>query len=338
MLRKIKAIDFFCGSGGLTRGLLDAGIKVLAGIDNDSSAKETYEKNNKVKFIHSDIRELDFKALENVLGERNYPLLFAGCAPCQPFSLINRRNREDRAADKLLLLEFAKFIKHFKPEYLISENVPQMENSQEFEKFLKLLKVNRYTFEYKLLDAQYYGVAQRRKRLVLVASRVSNIYLPEPLNSIKTVRDVIGHFPKIKAGETSLLVPNHISASLNEINLTRIKKTKKNGGSWTNWPEDLKLECHKKLVGYTDVYGRMSWDQPSPTLTTRCNNYSSGRFGHPEQHRAISLREAAAIQSFPDNYIFFGTQGKVAKHIGNAVPPALASCLGKTIVQLSKKN
>jgi DNA (cytosine-5)-methyltransferase 1 len=330
---RIKAIDFFCGSGGLTRGLINSGIDVLAGIDNDLSAQQTYEKNNKVPFIHADIRELSYEELEKYIGKRIYPLLFAGCAPCQPFSLVNRRNREDRASDKLLLLEFAKFIEYFKPEYLISENVPQMRESNEFNEFIEVLNRNNYNLEYKLLDAQYYAVPQRRKRLVLLASRLSTIDLPQPLKIIKTVKDAINHFPSLKAGECSSNVANHIAPNLTEINLLRIQATKKNGGSWDCWPEELKLECHKKLSGYKDVYGRMSWDRPSPTLTTRCNNYSSGRFGHPSQNRAISLREAAAIQTFPDDYIFFGNQGIIAKHIGNAVPPLLAEALGKQVIK-----
>lgn len=336
--RMIFAIDFFCGAGGLTRGLLDAGINVRLGIDFDENAKETYTQNNHVPFLGKDLRELTFRDLEPYIKKCKTPLLFAGCAPCQPFSQINRTQGDRKNED--LLLQFGAFIEHFKPQYIISENVPQLTKKRAvFDKFLKLLEKNGYIYDYSFVDAKDVGVPQMRKRLVLVASNVvTEIQIPVTPKVVKTVKDAISHFPQLSHGEDSPEYNHHSARNLSELNLIRIQHTPQNGGDSRSWPEELKLPCHKKVKGFTDVYGRMFWDKPAPTLTTKCNSYSNGRFGHPEQDRAITLREAAALQSFPDDYIFYGNQGLVAKHIGNAVPPLLGKFLGEYIIQLSQES
>ncbi|EMF88765.1 DNA cytosine methyltransferase [Leptospira santarosai] len=336
------ALDFFCGAGGLTRGLKNAGIKVLAGIDVENKCKESYEFNNKgSRFINLDIRNIGIKELEDVgITKHTKDLLIAGCAPCQPFSKHQRKR--SRMPDATLLSEFGRVVKLVEPKFILIENVPglsKVKGYNTFKRFVNSLEKLGYKYDYDILDAKYFGVPQSRRRLVLLASKEVDIKLPNPIfgtesKPFRTVRDAIGRFPDILAGSVDKHVPNHVSASLSKINLERISLTPKNGGCRFDWPKHLELDCHKNgFKGHTDVYGRMSWDQPAPTLTGRCISLSNGRYGHPEQNRAISLREAASLQSFPDNYVFFGSQISIAQQIGNAVPVKLAEVLGKTILK-----
>lgn len=335
--KDIVAVDFFCGAGGLTRGLLDAGIKVVLGIDNDPTVKMTFEKNNEIPFLCKNLRELEFQELESLIPLSDQPLLFVGCAPCQPFSKINRFQGNKHNED--LLLKFGEFIQYFKPSYVVSENVPQIAKKPKvFNEFLSLLEKNDYKYDYDFIDVKDIGVPQARRRLVLVAAQKQEVQLPEMPKIRKTVRDAIAHFPLLNNGQASEQYKNHSSMKLSPLNLKRIALTPTDGGDSRSWPKSLRLSCHKNSDGYTDVYGRMYWDKPAPTLTTRCNSYSNGRFGHPEQDRAISLREAAALQSFPDDYEFFGSQTIIAKHIGNAVPPLLGKFLGEYIISLVEEK
>lgn len=340
--KKIIAIDFFCGAGGLTKGLIDAGIDVIFGIDNDISVKDTYEKNNDIPFICKDLNELSIKELRSLINKytkekEDYYLLFAGCAPCQPFSKINKSGTTK--SDERLLLKFANFIKYLKPDFVFSENVPQIRKKEHvFKKFLNILEKEDYKPDYSIIDAKYYNVPQTRKRLVLIAAKNKTINLPASPNMVRTVRDAIEKLPHIEAGKKCEKVHNHQAAILKGDNIQRIKLTPKDGGDHRSWPDRFKLPCHKKSKGFTDVYGRMFWDKPAPTLTTKCISYSNGRYGHPEQDRAISLREAASLQSFPERYIFYGNQGTIAKHIGNAVPPALAKFFGEYFLENIELN
>jgi DNA (cytosine-5)-methyltransferase 1 len=339
----MKAFDFFCGAGGLTRGLLDAGIKVVAGFDRDERCRATYEHNNPgVWFIQADIRNMTLKDL-GIKGKlRTYDdVLFAGCAPCQPFSSQNKGN--GRRHDATLLSEFGRLVESALPGYVLIENVPgiaKVRGYSTFRRFLTMLETNGYQYSYGILDAKRYGVPQNRRRLVLLAARQNQVSLPEPkygrgLRPFRTVRQAISHFPEIGAGECHSDVPNHVAASITELNLERLGQTPHDGGDRRSWPKRRRLECHKgNYEGHTDVYGRMAWDSPSPALTGRCHSISNGRYGHPEQDRAISLREAAAIQSFPDGYEFFGSNKHVAMQIGNAVPVRLAEHIGKHIFDL----
>ena len=340
----MKAFDFFCGAGGLTRGLLDAGIDVIAGFDRDESCQATYEYNNPgVKFIQADIKEIGINDLRKKCRLRKFDnVLFAGCAPCQPFS--SQRKKNDRHGDSTLLGEFGRLVETAHPGYVLVENVPGMakvSGFSTFKRFLKKLDSNGYRYIYNVLDAKRYGVPQNRRRLVLFASRKRTPSFPEPkfgnqYRPFRTVRQAISHFPAIRAGESHQDIPNHVASSITKLNLERLRHTPHDGGDRSAWPDYLKLECHKgDYKGHTDVYGRMSWDNPSPALTGRCHSISNGRYGHPEQDRAISLREAAAIQTFPDGYVFFGANKHVALHIGNAVPVKFAENLGKHILYLS---
>jgi DNA (cytosine-5)-methyltransferase 1 len=334
----ITAIDFFCGAGGLTRGLLDAGINVVAGIDVDGRCKETYEKNNpQTVFYRVDIRSIKVELVRALI--RHVPkrdLLFAGCAPCQPFS--QQRNSRSRRHDATLLIAFGRLVELFKPGQVLIENVPgltRVKGFSAYRRFLHTLRKNGYRYVDGILDAKHYGVPQTRRRYVLLAMRGRKPSLPARLNGIgyyKTVR-AISHYPPIRAGEKHPLFPNHQAAALSRLNLMRLQCTPHDGGDRRSWREDLVLECHKKgHEGHTDVYGRMFWDRPAPTLTAKCNSLSNGRYGHPCQDRAISLREAASIQTFRDDYIFYGLNRHIATQIGNAVPVRLAEVLGRQIL------
>jgi DNA (cytosine-5)-methyltransferase 1 len=338
----MKAVDIFCGAGGLTRGLLDAGIDVVAGLDRDECCRVTYEHNNPgVRFIQADIREIGLKDLCVKCRLRRFDdVLFAGCAPCQPFSSQRKGNGERH--DATLLCEFGRLVEAAQPGYVLIENVPgiaKVHGFSTFRRFLAMLDANGYRYVYDVLDAKHYGVPQNRRRLVLLAAREQEPSLPQPgygsRRPVRTVRQAIYHFPPIAAGECHARVPNHVAASITELNLERLGLTPHNGGDRRSWPKRLRLECHKgNYKGHTDVYGRMSWDSPSPALTGRCHSISNGRYGHPEQDRAISLREAAAIQTFPDGYVFFGTNKHIAKQIGNAVPVRLAEQIGKHVLNI----
>ncbi|MBU8913321.1 MAG: DNA cytosine methyltransferase [Spirochaetales bacterium] len=339
----MKAFDFFCGAGGMTRGLLDAGIAVVAGYDVDEECEHTYEHNNPgARFIAADIRKIGIEDFQGMGNLRKFDdVLFAGCAPCQPFS--TQRKGSGRRHDATLLGEFGRLVEAALPGYVLIENVPgiaKVRGFSTFRRFLHMLSANGYRFIYGVLDAKHFGVPQNRRRLVLLATRHLQPTLPgskygTSLRPFKTVRQAIYHFPAIGAGECHPIIPNHVAADIAEINLKRLRQTPHNGGDRRSWPSHLRLECHKgNYKGHTDVYGRMYWKRPAPALTGRCHSISNGRYGHPEQDRAISLREAAAIQSFPDGYVFFGTNKHIAMQIGNAVPVRLAEHLGKHILHL----
>jgi DNA (cytosine-5)-methyltransferase 1 len=345
----MKALDFFCGAGGLTRGLLDAGIEVMAGIDIDPNCADTYVKNNPgAKFIHGDISTMNADSLRKLLGNADpADLLIAGCAPCQPFSKqrkpkqANAKNRLRRQSDAKLLGELCRIIEIIKPAHVLVENVPgltRIPGFSTYRRFIRMLETNGYVIDEGVLDAKYYAVPQTRRRFVLMASRVKKVQLPEPTHGpdrlpFTTVRETISHYPPIAAGTRSALIPNHVAACLSELNLTRIASTPPDGGDRRTWKKSLVLECHKgDYEGHSDVYGRMFWSRPAPTLTSKCNSLSNGRYGHPEQNRAISLREAASLQTFPDSYVFHGLDQQIARQIGNAVPVVFAKALGSALI------
>lgn len=339
----MKAVDFFCGVGGLTRGLLDAGIDVAAGYDIDARCGETYEHNNQgVRFHEADIAAIDVAKVRSACGLRSFDnVLFAGCAPCQPFSPL--RKGRGRGKNATLLAAFGRIVEQAKPGYVLVENVPgiaRVDGFSTFRRFVHMLQANDYGVAFGVLDAKNFGVPQTRRRLLLLAVARGHVVLPTArygsgLRPLKTVRDAIARFPPIRAGERHSSVANHIAAALAPLNLERMRATPHDGGDRRSWPDSLLLECHRRSEGgFVDTYGRMHWDAPSPTLTGRCHSISNGRYGHPEQDRAISLREAAAIQSFPDGYVFFGNNDTVAQQIGNAVPPRLAEWVGRHLLDL----
>lgn len=333
----MKAIDLFCGAGGLTLGLRRAGWDVIAGVDIDCTVEATYQSNNsEAAFVPADLRSITGEQIRELAGTTpSKELLLAGCAPCQPFSK-HRRRGQPRHRAATLLGQFARLVRELQPKVVLMENVPGITAVPGFSslrRFLKTLRECGYECDHRVLNARDFGVPQHRRRYVLLAALGSSAELPSPAQGASsaqpTVRKAIERFPALDAGEDDPSTPNHCAARLSSRNLQRIRATPVDGGSRGDWPEELKLACHRKTLGFGDVYGRMWWDRVAPTLTSRCNSLSNGRFGHPEQNRAISLREAAALQTFPDDYEFLGAKNRIARWIGNAVPVSFGEALGR---------
>jgi len=342
---KYKAIDFFCGGGGMTYGLRQAGINVIAGVDFDKDAKETYEYNNPGSiFIQTDIKNLDNDYFERHfnLQKNDNNLIFAGCSPCQFYSIINS-DKDKSKQSKDLLMDFARFVDYYKPGYVLVENVPGILTHKEsvLPSFLEKLKSIGYNnIVYEIVDMSYHKIPQSRKRFSLIAARLENVnvYLPISEKKSMVLKKAIGQnngFPKVDAGHKDISDFNHSVAGLSDKSLQRIKKTKHDGGNRLDWAKDqeLQLQCFiGKDDSFKDTYGRMWWDKPAPTITTKFFSISNGRFGHPEENRAISIREGATIQTFPKDYVFKTKSiATAAKLIGNAVPPEYAKRLGRVI-------
>ena len=334
---KLKAIDFFCSGGGMTFGIRQAGIEVIAGIDNDPEVKETYEKNNPgTKFIKADIFKLKETELSEFTGiEKNDDnLILIGCSPCQYWSIIKTNKRKSEQS-KDLLKEFHRFLKYYNPGFVVIENVPGLERKAKesgLQEFVTDLEAKGYKIHYDIFNLNEYGVPQTRKRFSLIASRVTKeIIKPAKKKYKPVVKDFIGKhngFPEIPAGYRDNTDFQHTSAKLNNENLDIIKKTPKNAGI------SIKQRKHFKGKGFLDSYSRMFWNKPAPTITTRFISFSNGRFGHPEENRAISLREGATLQTFPKNYVFYAKSMQAnARMIGNAVPPEFARRIGEAIIK-----
>lgn len=334
---EIKAVDLFCGAGGLAFGLKSAGLHVSVGVDLDPRCKYPLEANTGGNFHCMDVASVTNEHLEQWFHGATVRVL-AGCAPCQPFSTYaqSRKTIDDRWK---LLREFQRLAISAKPEIVTMENVVGLSTQKVWRDFVMALKRAGYWVSWLKLDCKDIGVPQHRKRLVLLASSRGPITFafPEKVSEVN-VRDAIGKLPKISAGAVTGKDPMHVSSNLTQINVKRIKASKP-GGTWRDWPKKLRAECHKRESGktYPSVYGRMEWDKPAPTVTTQCYGYGNGRFGHPEQDRAISLREAAILQSFPNDYRFIEIDEKptfvgLGTLIGNAVPPKLGEFIGKSIV------
>jgi DNA (cytosine-5)-methyltransferase 1 len=340
----VSAVDLFCGAGGLTYGLMQAGIKVEAGIDNDMQAKFAYTANNPgAQFHHWDISSKNCRSIKKLFRAGKLRLL-AGCAPCKPFSKLTSgiKNHDDWD----LLDYFGRFVRGIVPDLVTMENVPELADrgAEVFRRFVGTLESLDYCIDWRIVSSAEYGVPQVRRRLVLLASRIGKIAIPNALyprsTQWKTVRQAIGDLRSLKIGEADPNDTMHVAPLLSPLNLKRLQATPHNGGNRREWPDELVLECHRKKSGerYGSIYGRMWWDKPAPTMTTLCTGIGNGRFGHPEQDRSITLREAALFQSFPRRYAFWPTEEKlnksaVSKLIGNAVPPKLAKALGKAIIR-----
>lgn len=335
----IKVFDFFSGCGGTSQGFVQAGLNVIAGLDVDNDSASTYRHNlSGTQFFQTDIRIFDEKVLSNFM-DRDTPILFSGCAPCQPFSRQNRlQDKQDPR--RSLLSEFGRFVTRWRPDYVFIENVPGLQRVTTTDgplaTFTSQLHDMGYTFASGVVPALAYGVPQVRERFILIASKRPGITLPkhthgEELSRPATVEDWIRDLPPIEAGETHGSDPDHRAAKLSKLNLLRIAATPEGGGREA-WPKKLWLDCHREHKGHSDVYGRLSWNKPASGLTTRCISYSNGRFGHPEQNRAISVREAACLQTFPRSYKFSGSLESRARQIGNAVPPLMAQKVGEAIL------
>lgn len=386
------AVDFFCGAGGTTRGLIDAGGYVIAGVDKDVRCEKTFAGNNvnetldraPARFLNYDIfpRSEDYpngqrRELTHALDElipyyrrkaQRAPLLFAICAPCQPFTRLSRKEltdarKEGRERDSNLLRKAASFVRRFKPELVLSENVAGIKDPRYggvWDDFRRILEKAGYATGSKVVCTSRFGIPQFRKRSILIAVRrdlarserfsdlmLSELLVPEadPDASVVSVADAIAHLPPLKAGALHPEIPNHKTRTLSDLNLKRIASAKP--GQSNAYMEDtrygdLSLKCHRKVnrrLGdrcFGDVYTRMHPDRPSPTITTKCHSISNGRYGHYDtrQNRGISLREAAALQSFPDNYVFYPVEQiePIARMIGNAVPPKLARYFARYLV------
>lgn len=337
----IKAIDFFCGAGGLTRGLLDAGIDVVAGVDSDARVQRTYESNNESsRFIHADIRGVDIHGLRRYLGlAPDEAVLYTACTPCQPFSTMNPL-KKSHDGQKSLLLDFAKIVDQVPPDYIVVENVPGLNNAtgrEVYRHFENTLERNGFCKDESMIDAKDFGVPQTRKRFVLVASRHGQPHLPARTLHRKhfTVGDAIGKYPALRHGDTHEAYKNHVARKLLPHHERIVEAVPPDGGSRSDVADiSILLDCHQRNPNaHKDVFGRMAWLLPAPTLTCRCTDVYCGRFIHPEQNRGMSLREAAAIQTFSDDYEFFGSSiGENARQIGNAVPVKLAEQLGRSIL------
>ena len=341
MRRKIviDAVDLFCGGGGLTCGLRQAGINVKMGVDFDLNCKYAYEHNNKARFLHKSILDVTAKEVKANFRKGHYSLL-AGCAPCQTFSSYNpKATYHDKRWH--LLSHFQRLAAEVRPDFVTMENVPNIHKQKVFRDFVRTLKQLGYNVDYKIVNCPKYGLPQLRKRIVLMASRLGKIVVPPPKKNVrvKTVREIIGGLPPIKAGGHDTRDRLHFCASLSALNLKRIKVSDP-GGTWKSWPSELVAKCHKRKAGrsFRGVYGRMEWDKPAPTMTTEFFGFGHGRFGHPDQDRAISIREGAMFQGFPRWYQFYSAKEKpniaiLGKMIGNAVPVKLGEAIGKAFLR-----
>ncbi|WP_164162791.1 DNA cytosine methyltransferase [Stenotrophomonas maltophilia] len=333
----VACVDLFCGAGGLTHGLRKKGIQVTAGVDLDPACKFPYERNNgRARFYQRDIKDVGPSELLSWFAEGKLKLL-AGCAPCQPFSTY-RRGLDTSGDDKWgLLRSFGQLVQQVQPDLVTMENVPKLPSHAVFDEFLSAFE--GYHTWWSVVNCNAYGIPQNRRRLVFLASKLGPIKLIPPTHTDDqvTVADVIKWLPALEAGARDPDDPLHAAAGMSELNLRRIKASKP-GGTWQDWDSELVADCHGKSSGktFSSVYGRMRWDQPAPTMTTQCYGFGNGRFGHPEQHRGISLREAALFQTFPENYQFLeeGNEAEfrtVGRLIGNAVPVRLGEVIGTSI-------
>jgi len=340
-----EVVDLFCGVGALSHGLKRAGFEIRAGYDTDRRCKHAFETNNQSRFFCRDVAALEAVEVSSHFSG-TVPTVLAGCAPCQPFSTYKHRYGEDPRWD--LVESFAQLATKVRPDFVTMENVPLLLKYKEgrvFERFKEIIEDEGYEVHWQIAKCEEYGVPQRRRRLVVVASRHG---LPPELavthSQPLTVREAIGTLPEIAAGKAEKNDPLHVSASLSEKNMERMRASKP-GGTWRDWPFELRAKCHQKASGktYPGVYARMEWDKPSPTMTTQCYGFGNGRFGHPEQDRAISLREAAILQSFPADYSFLPegeapTLSEVGRWIGNAVPVGLAEAIGTSMNALIESS
>lgn len=340
------ALDLFCGAGGLTRGLLDAGIVVKAGVDIDTACKHAYEHNNRpAKYVERSVTELKGKDLAKYYEGHDVRIL-AGCAPCVTFSKYTQGAFRKSDPKWTLLKQFGRLVRELKPDVVSMENVVELQRHSVFEDFLSTLTAEGFHFEQDAALREVYcpdyGIPQERRRLVLLASRLGPIKIVPRTHGpsrYRNVAHVIADLPPLKAGDSSATDPLHRASRMSPLNLRRIQESVP-GGTWRDWSSELVAECHKAASGrgYFAVYGRMEWERPSPTITTQFFGFGNGRFGHPEQDRGLSLREGAVLQTFPGDYQFVAPGGKyrmttIGRMIGNAVPVRLGEIVGRSILK-----
>lgn len=336
-MSEVACIDLFCGAGGLTHGLIRAGLPVVAGIDVDAACRYPFETNNGARFVDKDIKNVTPSELRKLYGDAEIWIL-AGCAPCQPFSTYSQRYDTLKSPRWPLLYQFARLVKSVRPDIVTMENVPLVEKHAVFDDFVTTLRRLGYQVWQGVVDCTQYGLPQTRRRMVILASAIGPIELIAPTHlKPRSVKDAIGNLTPIEAGSVDEDDPFHVSSKLSDLNLERMRASRP-GGTWRDWPERLIAECHRKASGrtYPGVYGRMTWENPAPTITTQFYGFGNGRFGHPEQDRAISLREGAILQGFPKGYAFVPEGGPthfkvLGRMIGNAVPVVLGEAIGHSI-------
>ena len=338
-MTRTACVDLFCGAGGLTHGLTSAGVNVIAGVDVDQECRYPYETNNSAHFVNRSVSSLTAENLVNLFGNAKIRIL-AGCAPCQPFSTYSYRYDIKRGGQWSLLNHFGRLVRTVLPDLVVMENVPLVYRHEVFLDFIRTLTKKGYYVHHDIVDCASYGLPQKRRRMVLLASLHGKIGLVRSnIRKLRTVRTAIGGLPPLTRDDFELGDPLNVASRLSRLNLKRIQASKP-GGTWHDWPESLLADCHRRETGrtYPGVYGRMSWDEPAPTLTTQFYGFGNGRFGHPEQDRALSLREGAILQGFPKSYSFVPRRELVrfkilGRMIGNAVPVTLGAVIGRSIVQ-----
>lgn len=344
--KRVGVVDLFCGAGGLSHGFYRQGFNVLAGVDVDEKCRHPFEVNNDSSFLAKDVSRLTTTDLEGYFGDASTTVL-VGCAPCQPFSTYNQKNEDPKWE---MVGAFGRLINEFRPDVVSMENVPRLKKFRGgaiFETFVDTLQEAGFHVVHTELYGPDYGMAQQRRRLVLLASRLGPIDLPKPTHSEedhRALKAAIGHLTPLVAGEVDASDALHRASGMSDLNLKRMNASKP-GGNWHDWPVELRTPCHvaKTGKGYVSVYGRMQWEAPSPTITTQFFGFGNGRFGHPEQNRALSLREGAILQGFPADYSFVPEDTKIhfktlGRMIGNAVPVEIAEAIARTVKKHLKKH
>ncbi len=334
-----SVVDLFCGAGGLAHGFRNEGFSIAAGIDLDPACKYPFERNNASRFLERDVDKLSGRDLLSLFPETGRRVL-VGCAPCQPFSTYNQKGRGK--AKYGLVGKFAELIAECEPDVVSMENVPKLADfngGRLIGEFEEALARKGYHHHRAVVAVADYGLPQMRKRLVLLASKLGPIQLSPPVADLpkRTVKEEIGDLPPLLAGTVDPDDRLHRASRLDPINMKRIRSSRP-GGSWSDWAPELVAKCHQSESGktYRSVYGRMKWEEPSPTITTLFYGFGNGRFGHPEQDRAISLREGAMLQSFPRDYEFLApnepiSMRTVGRLIGNAVPVTLGRVIARSV-------
>lgn len=335
---RVRVVDLFCGAGGLSLGLQRAGLDIAAGCDLDPACRFPYERNVQAQFHNRDVAELTTAELNTWFDQADVRVL-AACAPCQPFSgyVVGRYIEDQRWK---LLHEVERLVESVLPEIVTVENVSRLSLRPMWSAFISKLEDLGYTTAHSVVDCAAYDVPQSRKRLIMLASRIGSIGVPRPnAGAALTVRDAIGHLPGIDAGTASDVDHLQSARALTPTNIARIQASRP-GGTWKEWNPAMRARCHRVKTGktYPSVYGRMEWDKPSPTITTQFYGFGNGRFGHPDQDRALTLREGALLQTFPPEFEFAPVGDRtnfrqIGRLIGNAVPVNLGVHIGAEIVR-----
>lgn len=348
---RATVVDLFAGCGGGSIGFQQAGFEIIGAVEIDCDAATAYEANTGVKPLIRDIRAVSGSALLADSGVKvgELTLLF-GCPPCQSFTIL-RRGATETPVDGVrntLPREYSRLVEELRPRHIAFENVPGMVDGRwrhRFDELIDELESLGYRCQWDVLDAADYGVPQRRRRLLVIGSKMVEATLPSPSHAAdganelpphRTVRDAIGTLRHLERGERDPADPLHRARRHNDIAIRRLRAVPEGGGRM-NLPRDLQLACHQGHPGHYDIYGRMWWDRPAPTLTSGCTNVTKGRFGHPEQTRAITLREALLLQGFPFATTLVGTTDIMALQVGNAVPPPLTAAVGRTILEMEAR-